>query len=186
MSAYLTLLVLAWSKIKFHSSSSFRKQFVHLCILQVQSNLLGQFGCVSISLTPLDKWVDVFALRIFGHEAIFQPVFSFYRGPTTSLPPTAQALPLISILVLCLVWHFHKLESDHSYLGKRNRVCATHSNCMHNCLNGNVLLVATWVREAIVFLSLNISNEVLQSNFFLVDLFHHHYIWELPLLWGQH
>ncbi|KAM1041096.1 hypothetical protein ACFX13_031060 [Malus domestica] len=73
------------------------------------------------------------------------------------------------------------LESDHIYLGKCNQVPAIDINCMHNWLNENVLHVATWVGEAIVFLSLHIWNEILRSNFVLVDHFHHRGIWRVTL-----
>ncbi|KAM1359187.1 hypothetical protein ACFX2I_046160 [Malus domestica] len=45
-----------------------------------------------------------------------------------------HVLPPIPILVNCLVLHFHKLESDHISLGRRNQVAATYINCMQNWL----------------------------------------------------
>ncbi|RXI09251.1 hypothetical protein DVH24_033868, partial [Malus domestica] len=117
--------------------------------------------------------IDLMAALCMVHTTHIRLMEMYFLDPTTSLPP-AQVLPPVFILVLCLVSHFHMLESDHIYLGKGNQVPATDINCMHNWLNGNVLHVGTWFGEAIVFLSLHIWNEILRSHFVLVDPFHHH------------
>ncbi|KAM1544519.1 hypothetical protein ACFX10_044967 [Malus domestica] len=124
--------------------------------------------------------IDLMAALFMVHTTHIRLMEMYFPDPITSLPP-AQVLPPVFILVLCLVSHFHMLESDHIYLGKGNQVPATDIKCMHNWLNGNVLHVGTWFGEAIVFLSLHIWNEILRSHFVLVDPFHHHGIWRVTL-----
>ncbi|TQD69580.1 hypothetical protein C1H46_044886 [Malus baccata] len=67
--------------------------------------------------------VDLMAALFVDHTAHIHVMERFLPGPTTSVAP-AQVLPPIPILVHCLVLHFHKLESDHISLGRRNQLHA--------------------------------------------------------------